>query len=298
MSGEAKEAGAAIFSGVRSVAHIFGDFGDISSEDEVAIEFDANVGAIDGDFLEVPCASGSEEAAFGCGDAIDGAVVLAGVKFGVVGVFGVEDLEFAHGVVGGVAFTIGADSESIVTGGRGEEFEADGEVCVFFGGMEDAAFAFAAANGAIDNFVVVGGAGPAGEIFAVEDGFEVSVVALGEDLIGFFGGDFTDVDVSPADFATVCLEADWAFEEEGILAIPVVFHDGVIDDMLSVEPDGGAGTDLSDAEAVPFAEGFISADGGVFAGGAGAVIPETATAFVGTEFEFGFFGVVPDLNLG
>ena len=164
--------------------------------------------------------------------------------------------------------------------------------------MEDTAFAFAAADGAIDNFVVIGGAGPSGEVFAVEDGLEVLAVVFGEDFVGFFGWDFADVDISPADFAAVSLEADGSFEEEGILAIPVVFHDGVIDDVLSVEPDGGAGADLSDTEAIPFAEGFVSADGRVFTGSTSAVIPEPAAAFVGAEFEFGFFGVVPDLDLG
>ena len=71
VAGEAEESGAAIFTGVWSVAHIFGDFGDVSGEDDVAVKFDANVGAVDGDFLEVPCSGRTEEAAFGGGDTVD-----------------------------------------------------------------------------------------------------------------------------------------------------------------------------------------------------------------------------------
>ena len=57
----------------------------------------------------------------------------------------------------------------------------------------------------------------------------------------------------------------------------------MIDDELVIEPDGGAGADLPNEEAIPLAERLVGQHKRILAGGAGRVIPETAGTFVGTD---------------
>ncbi len=94
------------------------------------------------------------------------------------------------------------------------------------------------------------------------------------------------------------LQLDRSFGKERQLAVPIVFHDGVVDHQLVVQPDGGASAHLPDAQVVPFAEGFIGQHQGIFARCAGAVVPQAAGAFVGAQIPFAAgFRVIPDLDL-
>jgi hypothetical protein len=148
--------------------------------------------------------------------------------------------------------------------------------------------------------------------------------AFGEDFVGFFGADFADEDVAPADLAAVGLELDGAFGIDGVVdpagrwlvggfgfvvffavgqvtgfAVgEEVFQHGVVDHDLAVEGDGDALADHADVEGVPLAEGFVHELGGVFAFWV-FVVPEAAGAEGFAEGD-GFFvvlGEVPNLNL-
>ncbi len=133
-------------------------------------------------------------------------MVLAGVEVFILVGGVVEYLELGHGVVGGITFSGVADGKAVITAGGEFEFKADGEVGVFFFGEEVAAVAVFADDGAVAHFIVIGGACPTGEVFAIEHGSEAcGFVVTAEHGVCFFSGDFTDVDVAPADFAAVGL---------------------------------------------------------------------------------------------
>src|SRR5207248_2516205 len=83
-----------------------------------------------------------------------------------------------------------------------------------------------------------------------------------------------------------------------LFTIPEVFEEGIVDDQLAIEPDGGAGADLDDAEAIPLAQRLVGEDEWVLAGSAGTVVPQSARAFVGADVPLAaLLGVVPDLHL-
>ncbi len=299
---------------------------EVGVENFGAVEGDFDLIATDFDFLGVPFAGGAEEAAFGAEDMVEGAVDLVGGEgfagFGFVAV-GVDELEF-EAVFGGVAAEGGAEGDAIVACGGEFEFEAEGHVAVLFLSEEVAAFALFADDVAIDDFVVIDGALPVGEVFAVVDAGEAFLTG-GEGLIGFIGADFADEDVAPADFAAVGLELDGAFgvdgvgdpsgrwgfgfggfgvffavgEVAGFFVGEEVFEDGVFHDDFTVEGDGDAFTDHFDVEGVPLADGFVDELEGVFAFGV-FVVPEAAGAegFAEGDGFLVFFGEVPDLNLG
>ena len=57
--------------------------------------------------------------------------------------------------------------------------------------------------------------------------------------------------------AAVVLQFDLAAGVDRNAAVPVVLHDGVVNDENAVEPDGDAFTDHFDAEAVPLSDRII-----------------------------------------
>ena len=109
-----EETGFAILTGVRTATHKLRDFCHIRIEDKVAVQLDPDGAAVDGDFLEVPRSGRSQKATFCGGHAVDRTVVLTWVQFGVVGMFRIENLQFAHGVVGRVTLAIRANGEAVV----------------------------------------------------------------------------------------------------------------------------------------------------------------------------------------
>src|SRR5262249_34038178 len=140
--------------------------------------------------------------------------------------------------------------------------------------------------------------GPAGEVLAVEHVHEsLRRVELPKESVGFVAGDFADEKITPADLASVRLQLDRAFLQQRLLAVEEVLQAGVVDDELAVEINRGALAELDDAEGVPFAERLVGQDERVFAGRAGAVVPQSAATLVGAEFLFALVGVVPDLHL-
>src|SRR5690349_11135962 len=80
VAGEAEEAGGALLARVRRLGHVFGDLGQVSVEDDGAVELDFDLGALDRYLLEIPLADGMLVAAGGGGHAVGRAVVLALVE--------------------------------------------------------------------------------------------------------------------------------------------------------------------------------------------------------------------------
>ena len=127
------------------VGHELGDLAQVAVEDERAVQLDLDLRAVDGDFLEVPFADGALIAARGGDHAVGRAVGLARVNLLAGGLFVVvvEDLDFAHADVGGVAVAGIADGQAVVAARRQLEFEPGDEVGVFVLGVNRAAFAAA-----------------------------------------------------------------------------------------------------------------------------------------------------------
>lgn len=152
---------------------------------------------------------------------------------------------------------LGAEGDAVVAGGGQFEFEAQDHVAILFLGEQVAALASFADDVAIDDFVVLDGTLPVGEVFAVVEAGE-ALLALGEDFVGFFRADLADEDVAPPDLAAVGLELDGAFGIDGVVdptggwliaefAIgKEVFQHGVVDDDLAIEGDGDVLADHAD----------------------------------------------------
>ena len=210
----------------------------------------------------------------------------------------VEDLEFAHAVIGSIAVAGVADGQAVVAAGRQLDFHAGYEVAVFFGGVKGAAFVGPALEGAINHLVRVCWPGPAGQIAAVEDGAEAVLAVAGEDPVGLVGPDFAHEQVAPANFPAMGLELDRALEGHRSLAVVVILEQGMVHHELAIEPDADARADHEDADLVPLAERLVGQDQRVFTGSAGAVVPEAAGALVGAQGELRLLGVIPDLDLG
>ena len=73
---------------------------------------------------------------------------------------------------------------------------------------------------------------------------------------------------------------------------------GSVDGEFVIQPDPCSGTNLPDAETVPFANRFIGVDDRIFSGGASCVVPETSRSLVGPQPPVArFFCGIPNLNL-
>ena len=83
------------------------------------------------------------------------------------------------------------------------------------------------------------------------------LLGFGQDFLAFFFADFANEDILPADFATMRLQHDRSGCGKWLAAIPVVFHDGTVNDQLVVQPNPSDVADLANFHRVPFAEGTI-----------------------------------------
>lgn len=298
MAGETEEAGFPVFSRVGPVAHELLYLAEVCIEDGGAVQFDFYFGSVDGDFLEVPFADRSEVPAVRGDHTVSGAVELSGVEAGVPFRGVVEDLEFAHTDVCGIALTGITNGESIVSAGGQFEFDAGFEVGQGFIEIDGSTFMGFADDGSIFDLKILDWTSPSIEVFTVENTIETVVVVVCQDFIGFLCGDFSYEDIAPADFSSVGLQLNGSGSEEGLIAIPVILHGGVVDDQFSVEVDGGTGTDLNNSELVPVSERLVCEDERVFAGGAAAIVPQSTGAFIGAYVPFAaFFCGIPDLHL-
>ena len=81
-------------------------------------------------------------------------------------------------------------------------------------------------------------------------------------------------------------------------AVPKVLHDCILHDGLVIEPDPGAGPELTNLKRVPLAERLVGLDERIFTRRAGGVVPKATRAFVGTVFDGGLMVHIPDLHLG
>ena len=300
MAGKAEVTAGPVFARVRVAGEVFMDLAEVAVENGCAIQVDFHGGAFDGDLFIIPLADGVLISALRGDHAVSGAVGLAGVDFVAGGFFVIviEHLAFAHADVSGIAVTGVANGEAVIAAGGQLEFEASDEIAVNVGIINGAAFAGPAHHGAIFHLVFIDGAGPAGEILAIKDGFKAGGVLGAEAAVGFVGADFADEEAAPADFPAMGLELERAFGWNGQVAVVIIFEHSAIDGLFAVEPDPDTGADHDDVKMVPFAERFIGFDERVLSGRAGAIVPESAGAFISTEVELVLFGGIPDLDLG
>src|SRR3954451_9746335 len=99
---------------------------------------------------------------------------------------------------------------------------------------------------------------------------------FGQDGVCFGAINLAEGDVPPANFASVCLQLDWALCPKRILAVPVVLPAGMIDHELVIKEDGSPFADLADLKTVPLPEWLVGQDERILARGTRAIVPETA----------------------
>ena len=227
---------------------------------------------------------------------------------GVDGAFGllvvvVENLEFAHADVGGIAGAGVTDREAVVAGGRELELHARLKIRELAIPVDRAAFALLPDERAVFGRNGFKRAGPAVEILSVKYRLKTLGPAGGEQAGGLGGADFADEKIAPPGFAAVGLELDGAARGNGALLggretlVVEVLEDHVVNDRLIVEPDAHAAADHHNAETIPLAHGLVGAHERVAAGGSFGVVPEAAGAFGGAVALGVGHGGVPDLNL-
>ena len=128
---------------------------------------------------------------------------------------------------------------------------------------------------AVDDFVFIDGAAPAGEVLAVEDAFKaIFANPLVQRVVGLGAADFPDVDVSKTDFRPVGLQFDRTAGQDGPGPVEIVVQDLAVDGQLVVEPDPHTGPDHPDVERVPRTDRVVGLFQGPFAGIVGVVVPE------------------------
>jgi hypothetical protein len=91
-------------------------------------------------------------------------------------------------------------------------------------------------------------------------------------------GEIADEDVPPADLAAVGLQLDRALLRHRHGPVVVVFHPGVVDDLLVVERHRHLVAAHHDPEAVPLAERLVGFDERILAGSAGGIVPQPPRA--------------------
>ena len=158
-------------------AHGFSQLAQVRIKDCLAVEHDLDGVAFDGDFLRVPFAGFLEEPALGGDHAVGAAVVLRGMQLGVFLGGVIEHLQFAHTNIGGIAFAGVTNGEAVIAAGGQLDLHPHDKVAVVFLGINGAAFAGLALDGAVGDLIVVNRSGPTGEVFAVEDGLEALLLS-------------------------------------------------------------------------------------------------------------------------
>lgn len=191
------------------------DGGEIGIEDDRAVELDADAGADDGNFLKIPFTDGELIAAGGGHHAVGRAVGLAGIDgaFGLLVVV-VENLEFAHADVGGVAGAGIAQGETIVAGSRQFKMQTGVKIGELAVPVDRAALALLPDERAVSGGDGFERSGPTVEIFTVEDRLKPLVAAGGEEPGGLGGTDFADEKIAPTGLAAVGLS--WIGPRAGI----------------------------------------------------------------------------------
>ena len=96
----------------------------------------------------------------------------------------IKHLQFAHADVGGVALAGVTNGEAVVATRGQLDLHPHNEVAVVFVGVNGAAFAGLALDGAVGDLIIVNRARPTGEVFAVEDGFETLLFGHGAEAHG------------------------------------------------------------------------------------------------------------------
>ena len=274
MAGKPEVALGKILAGVCLHSLRIGDLAEIGVQDDRPVEFDPDRRTLDSDFLVIPLPGSPQVTLCGRDHPVSRTVVLVGCQLARVA--GVENLQFAHPHVSRVAPARVPDRQPVVAGLGQLDLKSHHEITVLVLGEEVTTLALLATNGPVDDLVVVDRAGPAIESLAVENRLETAFGLLAENPVGFLGADFPDINVPPADLATMCLKLNRTVVEQRPLAIEVVFQGGVVDDQFIIEPHRGACSDLADSETVPLPQLIVGQDQRVLSLGPLAVVPQTA----------------------
>ena len=120
---------------------------------------------------------------------------------------------------------------------------------------------------------------------------------LGQDLVGFVGGDLADRDVPPVDLVVVGLELDRAAGRDRQRAVPVVLEDAWSTMSLSFKIDRGARADLDDPERVPLADRIVGRTRGSLPGAPGLLFQRPPEPLSAPMRSVSRLGEIPDLDL-
>ena len=186
-------------------------------------------------------------------------MILAVLELGVLGVFGVDYLQFTHAVDMRSALARKANRQSIVSGGRQLEFKTYNKIFQLIFDQQIPPLPLFTADGTLFHLVTLYVANPAIKVLAVEDRRELAILVR-QHLVGSSRIEFTDEDVPPANFAAMGLQLNGALGKQWLGAVPVVVHRLAVNDQLAVEPDAGRFTDLDNTILVPFFERSICQD--------------------------------------
>lgn len=317
VASKADVAAGSILARVRRVGHEFADGRQVGIEDSRAVEFDDNLRSGDFDPFVVPLSGGAQITSLGRCHSVGAAVGLSRVDAFVICVPIIEDLQFGHADISGIAVpkVFGelfdfldawvADCNPVVTSRWQLEIEAEDEVAVAFFGVQNTSLALHALDGTFADGVVSSGTFPAGQVRAVEKNVELRSILLDrfgfgfvENLVGLGVGVFLDRDIAETDFASVGLELDRSALDQGLAWGEEIVQPGIGDDRFAVEPNPAAFSDQTHLHGVPLADGVIGPDHRVLAGPTRWVIPQaTAPFFVSVPAIVLCIGI-PDLDLG
>ena len=223
---------------------------------------------------------------------------LPWVDAGVLRRFRIEDLQFTHSRVRGIAFAGIPNCQSIVSTRRQFEFEMDRKIGVGFFGIQHPCLTFSATNRTVCNLIAVEVSGPAGQVLTIEQRCQAGRVS-GEQTRRFVVEDLSNEDIFPADLGPVSLQLDRPLPNEwyDTIVVEVVFQNRMIDHEFVIQMDCRSSSDLDNMKTVPLAKRFVSVHERIFSRRSRAIVPKSSRSFVAAVLERRRICGVPNLDL-
>src|SRR5262249_51813246 len=113
VAGESEETACAILARVCGIGHVVTDLAEVGIDDDRPIQFNLDLRALDGAFLEVPFTDRPEVAALRRHHTVGRAAILPRVELGILVGGVVEDLQLAHADIGGIPLTRVSDRQPV-----------------------------------------------------------------------------------------------------------------------------------------------------------------------------------------